>query len=315
MSKIDCSIVFPLLNEEDNIVPAYEKICEIMKKAEVSYEIIFVDDGSTDNSKTVIEGLCEKDTNVKMISFSRNFGQYPAIMAGFRASVGGCAINLDIDLQDDPNIIPEMIKKWQEGYEIVTIKRRKRKEGLIKRLTAKMYYHLMKKLGQKDIEGMAIFSLVGRKALNELCALPDTNFYPRTHINNLGFKKTSLYADRQPRERGKTKYNIRKLTSIAMKSVVSSTTKPLFWSFGISAALFCSFMLSLILFIVLAACGVSFSTALWLIPIIALCFSLTTLCIGFVGMYLAFTYNQVRGNPLYIIKETKNLENSILEEK
>ena len=149
MTNYDCSIIFPLLNESENIEYSYNKINEIMKKTNLSYEIIYVNDGSTDNSEDLIKNICNKDKNVKLISFSRNFGQQSASMAGLQHCKGKCAINLDIDLEEDPNVIYDMISAWQNGYEVVTIKRKKRKDGLFKRFFAWAYFKLLKCLGVK----------------------------------------------------------------------------------------------------------------------------------------------------------------------
>ena len=193
---VDCSIIFPLLNEEQNIKYSYDTISELLKKAEVSYEIIYVNDGSTDKSCERISELCKKDKKVKLISFSRNFGQQPAILAGLENSKGKCAINMDIDLEEDPNVVLEMIDAWRQGYKVVTVERKKRKDGLLKRLTAKIYYKVLKFLGVKNTKNLAEFRLLDRQVIKEVVDSSDVNIYLKTQIDYVGFESTTLKADR-----------------------------------------------------------------------------------------------------------------------
>jgi len=309
MTKIDCSIIFPLLNESSNIEFSYNKINEIMKNTNLSYEIIYVNDGSTDNSEELIKQLCDKDKNVKLISLSRNFGQQSASMAGFKYATGKCAINMDIDLEEDPNVIIDMLKAWQEGYEVITIKRKKRKDNIIKRFFSWAYYKFMGFLGVKNIDNLADFRLLDRKAINALTSLNDKNVFLRNQVNWVGFKQKTLEAVRSKRENGTTKYNFKKSMNLAMKGIVTSTAKPLYFAFSCSVMFYLLSFASLITFIVLSCCKISFAVSLWLIPIILICTATLLLVLGFIGMYLAFTYDEVRNRPIYIIKETINFEN------
>lgn len=308
MANYDCSFIFPLLNEHDNIMFSYEKIHGIMKDTKYTFEIIYVDDGSTDDSVEIIKKLAAKDKDVKLVSFSRNFGQHPAIMAGFGAATGKCAINMDIDMQEDPSVIPEMLKKWEEGFEIVTIKRKKRKESITKRLMDKMYYGVLSHLGQKNISNLADFRLLDQKVISAITSLQDNNIYIRSQLDSLGFKSTTLLADRNERQNGKTKYNLKKMAKTAIKSIVSSTVKPLYYAFTASFISFMFAFMSLVTFVVLACVSVPFSPSFWLIPIILGCTGIITLCLGFIGIYLGFTYDQARQKPAFIIRETVNID-------
>lgn len=308
MTKIDCSIIFPLYNESENIKYSYNKINEIMNKTNLTYEIIYVNDGSTDNSEDLIKTLCEKDNKVRLITFSRNFGQQSASMAGLQHCKGKCAINLDIDLEEDPNVIYDMIKAWQDGYDIVTIKRKKRKDGIFKRFFAWSYFKILKFLGVKNIDNLAEFRLLDRKTIEEIKKASENNVFLKNQINFIGFKQITLEANRTKREHGKSSYNFKKLSNIAFKSIVSSTNRPLYFSFSFSIIFFLLSIISLITLITLSCCKVAFHMSFWLIPISLICTTTILLVLGFMGMYLAFTYDEVRNRPIYIIKERINFE-------
>lgn len=308
MSKIDCSIIFPLLNEEENIDNSYSVLSQIMQAEKLSYEIIYVNDGSTDNSENLIKELCQKDKRVKLISFSRNFGQQSASLAGFKYAKGKYAINMDIDLEENPNVIPQMIQKWKEGYEVVTVKRRKRRDGLFKRMTAYLYNKLLKSMGVKQQDNLAEFRLLDRKVINELISLTEKNIFLKNQINWLGFKRITLETNREKRQRGKTNYNIKKLTKIAIKGIAVSTDKPLYFAFGFSVLFFLLTCASLATFIVLEALKIAFPVSFWLMPVILASTAVLLLVLGFIGMYLSFTYDEVKNRPRYIIGETINIE-------
>jgi dolichol-phosphate mannosyltransferase len=246
MKEIDCSIIFPLLNESENIEFSYNKINEIMKQTNLTYEILYINDGSTDNSEELIKNLCEKDKNVRLISFSRNFGQQPASMCGFMNCKGKCAINMDIDLEEDPNVIIDMLKAWQEGYEVITVKRKKRKDNIIKRFFSWGYYKVMKMLGCKDISNLADFRLLDRKAIDALTNSTDKNIFLRHQVNWVGFKKTTVEAVRSKRQNGTTKYNFKKSARLAVQGLATSTDKPLYFSFSFAVFFLLLSILSLV---------------------------------------------------------------------
>lgn len=305
---VDCSIIFPLLNEEDNINYSYDTITALLKKASVSYEIIYVNDGSTDKSVENIMGLCKKDKKVKLISFSRNFGQQPAILAGLKHSKGKFAINMDIDLEEDPNVILEMIDVWREGYKVVTVERKSRKDGLFKRLTAKLYYKVLKMLGVKNTKELAEFRLLDRQVIDAIIDNVGDNVHLKELIRSVGFKEKTILADREVRKFGKTKYNFKKLMKAAAKGIVSATDKPLYLAF--TFAIWTGFFTgaSLITLIVLSILKICFSASFWLIPVILFSTTLILFVLGMIGMYLSYTFNEVRGRKPYIIMEKVNLD-------
>ena len=305
---VDCSIVFPLLNESENIDNSYNVITDILKKKSVSYEIIYVDDGSTDNSVELIKNLCKKDKNVKLVSFSRNFGQQPAILAGLKNSKGKFAINMDIDLEEDPSVVSDMIDAWREGYEVVTVERKKRKEGLFKRLTAWAYYRVLRFFGVKNTKELADFRLLDRKVIDALIDNTGDNIYMKHQVNWVGFKSKTIEAVRNKRQFGQTKYNFKKMLKAASKGMVSETEAPLYLSFKLSVMFGFLSIATLVTFVVLTILRIYFSMSFWLIPIILFCTATLLFVLGFVGMYLGFTLNEVRGRKPYIIKEKVNID-------
>ena len=309
MKNVDCSIIIPLLNESENIEFSYNKICEVMAKSNKSYELIYVDDGSTDTSLELLRQLTKKDSKVKVVSLSRNFGQYPAIVAGLENCKGRCAIHLDIDMQESPEAILEMLNKWDNGYDIVTVKRKKRKESIFKRITAWFYYKIINFVAkQKVFDNQAEYRLYDRKVIDTLLSIEDKNIYLKEQTNWVGYRQTTIEVDRVKRQKGKTKYNFKKLLSISSQGVVSTTSRPLYWAFGLSFATHLLSFVAIIVLGLLSILKVNYDIVLWLIPVMLTTSATIMFVLGIIGMYLAYTYLEVKGRPKYIIREKINIE-------
>ena len=309
MKNVDCSIIIPLLNESENIEFSYNKICEVMEKTDKSYEILYVDDGSTDTSLEILRQLTQKDNKVKVISLSRNFGQYSAIVAGLEYCKGKCAIHLDIDMQESPEAILQMLQKWNSGYEIVTVKRKKRKEGLFRRFFAWAYYKMINVIAkQKVFDNQAEYRLFDRKVIDVLLSIDDKNVYLKEQTNWVGFKRTEIEVDRQKRQKGKTKYNFKKLINISTQGIVSTTNRPLYWAFGLSIIAHIFSFFSIVMLSIFSILSINYDVVLWLIPVIITTGATIMFVLGIVGMYLAYTYLEVKGRPKYIIRERINFE-------
>lgn len=309
MKNVDCSIIIPLLNESENIEFSYNKICEVMAKSNKSYELIYVDDGSTDTSLELLRQLTKKDSKVKVVSLSRNFGQYPAIVAGLENCKGRCAIHLDIDMQESPEAILEMLNKWDNGYDIVTVKRKKRKESIFKRITAWFYYKIINFVAkQKVFDNQAEYRLYDRKVIDTLLSIEDKNIYLKEQTNWVGYRQTTIEVDRVKRQKGKTKYNFKKLLSISSQGIVSTTSRPLYWAFGLSFATHLLSFVAIIVLGLLSILKVSYDIVLWLIPVMLTTSATIMFVLGIIGMYLAYTYLEVKGRPKYIIREKINIE-------
>ena len=309
MKNVDCSIIIPLLNESENIEFSYNKICEVMAKTDKNFEILYVDDGSTDTSLELLRQLTKKDSKVKVVSLSRNFGQYPAIVAGLENCKGKCAIHLDIDMQESPEAILEMLNKWDNGYDIVTVKRKRRKESIFKRITAWFYYKIINFVAkQKVFDNQAEYRLYDRKVIDTLLTIEDKNIYLKEQTNWVGYRQTTIEVDRVKRQRGKTKYNFKKLLSISSQGIVSTTSRPLYWAFGLSFATHLLSFVAIIVLGLLSILKVSYDIVLWLIPVMLTTSATIMFVLGIIGMYLAYTYLEVKGRPKYIIREKINIE-------
>ena len=207
---IKYSIVVPAYNEENSLRLFYESVTPAFSSMGEAYELIFVNDGSRDATKSILDELCMQDSRVKACHFSRNFGQQAAILCGLKKASGEAVIVMDADLQDPPAVALEMVEKWKEGYEIVHGKRKKRKgETLFKRATAALFYKMMRKITGLDIpQNVGDFKLYDRKAVDAIISLPEHDRLLRIQTSWLGFKQTEVLFDRPERAAGKTHYTL-----------------------------------------------------------------------------------------------------------
>ena len=223
------SVVVPLYNEELVINESYKRLKSVMDQTKECYEIVFINDGSYDTTREKVECICRKDENIKLVNFSRNFGHQAAITAGMNEALGSAIIVIDADLQDPPEAILEMIKKWKEGYEVVYGKRVKREgETFLKKFTAKTYYRLLKTMTSIDIPvDTGDFRLIDRKVCDALNSLPEKNRYVRGLVSWVGYKQTFVEFTRQGRFAGETKYPLKKMMKLAFDGITSFSDKPL----------------------------------------------------------------------------------------
>lgn len=306
------SIVVPLYNEELVINTSYRRLKKVMDTTKEKYEILFVNDGSKDNTRKIVENICSNDKNIKLVNFSRNFGHQAAITAGMDLALGDAIIVIDADLQDPPEVMLTMIEKWKEGYEVVYGKRTKREgETFFKKFTAKMYYRLLKNMTSVDVPVDAgDFRLIDRKVCNALVALPEKNRYVRGLVSWIGYKQTYVEFERQERFAGETKYPFKKMIKLAFDGITSLSYKPL---------IFAGYLGSLAFFIGMVAMFVSlikdmiYKTELvnimLVIEINLMMFGITLGCIGILGQYIGRIFDESKGRPIYIIDSTTNYGN------
>lgn len=228
MKKI--SIVIPMYNEHEIANMCYKRINEVIKQLNnYEYEIIFINDGSKDNTQLILEEIAKEDKNVKILSFSRNFGHQAAVTAGIKYVTGDAIVIMDADLQDPPELIPDMLKLWEDGNEVIYGKRKARKgESLFKLMTAKMFYNTLNALSDVDIpKDTGDFRLVDRKVVDTINNLPEHNKFLRGLFSWVGYKQYAYEYERQERKAGKTKYPLKKMLKLAADGIVSFSTKPL----------------------------------------------------------------------------------------
>lgn len=300
------SVVIPVYNEEAVADECYARLTKVMQSLSENYELIFVDDGSRDNTNAIIAGFCAKDSHVRLVTFSRNFGHQAAISAGMDLSDGQAVIVIDADLQDPPEVIPEMVKKWQEGYDVVYGRRTRRKgESLFKKTTAKLFYRFLS--AQTDVEipvDTGDFRLIDRKVCDVLTSLTEKNRYVRGLVSFAGFRQTGVQYVRDERFAGKTKYPLKKMLNFAVDATTSFSKKPLklagYVGFFLSLASFVYLFITIYLKLFTNKTVSGWASILS----VSLFFNgVALIMLGIIGEYIGRIYDEVKNRPLYIIKE------------
>ena len=305
MKKI--TIIIPAYNEEESLPLLYERLEELMKKMDnYEFEILFVNDGSKDKTLEEIKQMREKDQRICYVDFSRNFGKEVAMIAGLDYATGDCAIFLDADLQDPPELIPELVKYWEEGYDDVYAKRRTRKgETWLKKFTSKMYYRVLQHLTNVEIqEDTGDFRLLDRRCINALKKMRETQRNTKSMYSWIGYKKKEVLYDRDPRAAGKTKWSYAKLIDLAIDVITSFTTSPLRLSTFLAIPTFV--VLAIYFIYVIAKTFVVHEAiqAYQAIILLILFFSgVQILLFGIVGEYLGRIFNETKNRPLYLVNE------------
>ena len=304
------SIIVPVYNEELAVPIFYDAVTKELDKLNEDYEVIFVNDGSKDKTVEIIKGLAEKDNRVKLLSFSRNFGQQAAIFCGFEHATGDAVVCMDVDLQDPVEVVTQMIEKWKEGYEVVHGERLARKgESFFKKITSSIYLKFIKSISGLYIpKNVGEFKLFDRKVIEVFNSMPEQERYLRGITAWAGFKQTSVKFERPARAAGETKYSVKKLFKLAGKSIVTLSTFPL--SLAMIFGLIGSFlsMACFTTFIVLSCCKIFLPLTAWLFPTIAMLFSLSFILNGFSNIYLRRTYQEAQARPRYLVAEKINIE-------
>lgn len=306
-TNIELSVVVPVFNEERILEELFRRLQEAAGTVTDRYEIIFVNDGSRDGSLEKLKALTAPDPRCRYISFSRNFGHQIAITAGMDHARGNAIVTIDGDLQDPPELIPEMYEQYRAGYKVVYAKRTKRKgEGLFKRLTARVFYRLLARLVSFEIPvDVGDYRLIGRDVLDYLKEMKEYDKYIRGQIAWLGFKGTYVYFERDERKYGKTNYPFRKMLRLAFNGITAFSDSPLKIATGLGFTVcFISFLIlvySVLVFIF------SQDRVLpgWASTIVSITFlgGVQLLCLGMIGEYIARIINNVRDRPLYVIDE------------
>lgn len=304
------SIVVPLYNEETVIEKMYERLIEIMNKNNFSFEIIFVNDGSEDNTLKIAKKICAKDNRVKLISFSRNFGHQIAITAGMDKCSGQGVVIIDADLQDPPEIIVEMVKKWNDGYHVIYGKRTERKgETAIKLFTASAFYKTLKLLTAVDIPvNTGDFRLMDRSVVRELQKMKERSRFIRGMVSWVGFRQCAVTYVREERYAGKTKYPFKKMFKFAIDGILSFSQIPLKLSSAFGILCSCVSFLFIFYGLIIKIFYPTRAITGWASTFVAILFigGVQLICIGIVGEYLGRIYEEIKQRPMYIIEEEIN---------
>ncbi len=296
------SIVLPAYNEEMNIANTARVLAELLEKEEISYELVFVSDGSKDNTYAEIEKAAAENPHVRGAEFSRNFGKEAGIFAGLELSKGNAVIVMDCDLQHPPQVIPQMWKLWKEGYEVVEgIKLSRGKESLGHKLSAGLFYTVMSKLIKMDMNASSDYKLLDRKVVDVLLTLPERNTFFRALTFWAGFKTTYVEYEVQERVFGESKWSLFSLMKYAIQNATSFSTLPLqlVTVMGVISILFSLVLAVQTLIKYLMGTAVEgFTTVILLVLIIG---GFIMLSLGIIGHYIARIYEEVKGRPKYII--------------
>jgi len=310
MKKI--SVIIPMYYEELVANECYKRVVGVLNNIEnYEYEIIFINDGSKDKTLEILEEIAEKDRNAKIISFSRNFGHQAAVTAGLKESTGDVVIIIDSDLQDPPELIPDMIKLWEEGNEVVYGKRKARDgESIFKLLTAKMFYKTLNALSDVDIpKDTGDFRLVDRKVVNQMNNLPEHNKFLRGLWSWLGYKQYAFEYERKERFAGKTKYPLKKMLKLAGDGIISFSSKPikLVGLLGIISILIS--IIILIYALISYVCKLNHLSAGWTSLMCAVTFfaGVQLLSLWIISEYIGRIYDETKGRPQYIVDKKINI--------
>lgn len=307
------SLVIPMYYEEEVARECYNRVTKVLSSLQgYTYEIIFINDGSKDKTLEILEEIAIKDINVKIISFARNFGHQCAVTAGLQEVTGDAIVIIDADLQDPPELIPNMLKLWENGNEVIYGKRKTRDgESKFKLLTAKMFYQTLNALSDVDIpKDTGDFRLVDRKVVDVINSLPEHNKFLRGLFSWVGFKQIPFEYERKERFAGKTKYPLKKMLKLASDGIISFSTKPLkiVGGLGILSMVISAFIL--IYAILSFIFHLHNLTAGWTSLMVTMTFlsGIILISLWMIGEYIARIYDEVKQRPQYIIDKKINID-------
>lgn len=301
------SFVIPIYNEEHSIQELYRRVIAVVNRLDGTGELILVDDGSRDKSLLLMRQLHQQDARVCYLSLARNFGHQIAVTAGLNFVRGDAIIILDADLQDPPELVPEMIKKWQEGYQVVYAQRmQRRQENWLKKLFAYLFYRILKRLADVDIPtDTGDFCLMDRCVVDVLNKMPERNRYIRGLRAWIGWKQTAVKFDRDPRFAGEVKYTFSKSFALGINGLISFSKVPLRLStyVGLLAAIASLFMGILVLYWRLFYPQSPLTGLATIMMAIFFLGAVQLVSIGILGEYVGRIYEEVKGRPLYTLSE------------
>jgi glycosyltransferase involved in cell wall biosynthesis len=312
---VEFSIVIPIFNEEDNIPELYRRLTKVMTELSEPYELIFVNDGSRDQSLELLKSICNSNSYVHVINLTRNFGHQRAISAGLDYAHGRAVIVMDGDLQDPPEVIPQFISKWREGFQVVYAIRDKRKENILKRSLYRLFYLILRSISKVDIPlDAGDFGLVDRCVVNVLTSLPERNRFVRGLRSWVGYRQVGLAYEREARFAGKSKYTFRKLVSLALDGLISFSYLPL------RLATMSGFLVSVLSLLAAAYYAIKkltvglqpagFATLTVLLLFLG---GVQLITVGVIGEYIGHILDEVKGRPTYVVQqvfEKKNIGES-----
>ena len=309
------SLVIPVYNEEKQILKTIEAVCKVLKTVTDDYRLIIVDDGSKDGTWAVLKELSAKDPRLKILRFSRNFGKEAAIMAGLSRAESKACIIMDADLQHPPELIPEMVRLWQEGYEVVeAVKEDRGQESSVSRFSASLFYKIMNRLSGFNLENASDFKLMDKKVVAALLQMPERETFFRGMSAWVGYTRKEIYFKVPQRETGKSRWSPLKLVRLAITAFTSFSSLPLQFVTFIGILFLLGSVVLGIQTLVMKLRGLAiggFTTVILLLLIVGSCLMIS---LGMIGMYIARIYNEVKARPRYIISEEYSEEEGDLND-
>lgn len=300
------SIVLPVYNEEETIHEAIDELLTFIQVQKEYYELIFVDDGSKDNSVAIIEQAIKEHPEIKLVQFSRNFGHQLAISCGIRYATGDAVVVMDADLQDPPEVVYSMVQKWKEGYEVVYGKRASREgETIFKKETAKAFYRVLRRITDVEIPvDTGDFRLMDRHVVDVLKRMNETHPYVRGLVSWSGFKQTYVEYERHERFAGSSKYSLKKMFGLAMDGITSFSTFPL----KIANYIGGGFLAIAILYLIIAPFLINWKVENLLVFLLLFVTGTVLVILGLMGTYLGRVFEESRNRPLFIVSRTEGFK-------
>lgn len=305
------SVIVPIFNEQENLPELRRRMTAALDTSEESWELILVNDGSRDESAAMIRKFHAEDPRIKLIDLSRNFGHQPAVTAGIHHARGDCVVLIDGDLQDPPEVIPDMVRKWKEGYQVVLGERHSRSDGAGARgIGFALFYPIFRRISDlPTVPDAGIFGLMDRKVVDEFNKLPERNRFIPGLRSWLGFKTTSVLYDRKDRAAGKPKQTLRRLVKYAMDGMLSFSYKPLkvatYLGFLVSIFAFGLGLFYIITFFTMHKQVSGFTTTIVCVLFLG---GVQLISVGILGEYIGRIYEEIKQRPLYVVSETLGVE-------
>jgi len=304
------SVVIPVFNEEETVPVLVARLNEVLEAMEGDHEIIFVDDGSRDGSLSLLKEARADDERIKIVSFSRNFGHQVAISCGLDCASGDVVIAMDGDLQDPPEVVPELIRTWRAGYEVVYAVRRQRKENLLKRVAYKSFYWLLRKVSYLDIPlDSGDFSLMDRRIVSELRGMPERNRFVRGLRTWVGFEQTGYAYERSSRYAGESKYTLGRLMRLAFDGLISYSYVPLRLVSNIGMVVSVAALVYMAYLVIARFLGDTTIQG-WVSTVAIVLFlgGVQLLSLGIIGEYIGRIFDEVKQRPQYVVREALGVD-------
>jgi dolichol-phosphate mannosyltransferase len=312
------SFVVPVFNEEESLGELERRLVAVLTDLDGDAEVILVDDGSTDGSPRLLDELQDRDPRFKVIRFTRNFGHQTAITAGLDHAAGDAVVVLDADLQDPPELVPALIEKWREGYEIVYgVRVGRRGEPLLRRVAISLMYRLLHRIGEVDLPpGAGDFRLVDRRALDEFVRLREANRYVRGMFAWTGFRHAGVPHTRDARYAGRSKYRAGKLMTLGVDGVIGFSRAPLrlvmFAGFFVSATAFVLGVVAIVLRIMHVQVVPGWASVIVVMSFLS---GVQLIVTGMMGVYVGRIFDEVKARPLYVVRERKGFDDAAAVER